>query len=534
MKKRAMLAGGLWGGLMSLALIGLAYLGQQAARLPFVPYDVFDWLTRVLPGAVINPSLELMVRVITAFRVGPTWLVAKRAEQMLSLVILVGAGVVIGALLGWLGRVRPRMFPGLGAAAGLVLLGPALAAEASVGFPPAGPFLSVLWLAVLFLAWGTVLGRLVQLVGRPAPSEPNLDRRRFLWLVGLGSFTVVVSALGVKLFARKSPSLESEAGQVPEPLLSQLELTSGPAASPPLKDLRARIEPAAGTRPEITTNADFYRIDINTRPPQVDGSTWRLEVNGLVDRPLKLSLAEIASRPAVRQAVTLSCISNPVGGDLIGTTIWTGTRLKDVLAEAGLKPGAKAVAVTSSDGYYESIPLAECQDDRTLLVYAMNGEPLSAPHGFPLRVYIPGHFGMKQPKWITRLEAVSRERDGYWVDRGWDRAAAVKTTSVVDAADVKGARGGVVPVGGIAYSGDRGISRVEVQVDGGPWQAAELRTPAISPLAWVEWRFDWRAARGRHTLRVRAYDGRGVLQETDEKDPYPAGATGIHSRKVQV
>ncbi len=271
-------------------------------------------------------------------------------------------------------------------------------------------------------------------------------------------------------------------------------------------------------------------------PPAVDGATWRLEVGGLVDRPLRLSLADLRSRRAVNQTITLSCISNTVGGDLISTAVWTGVPLRDVLAEAGLRPGVRDIAAEAADGFYESVPIAEAMDARTLLVYAMNGEPLSVAHGFPLRVFIPGHYGMKQPKWITRLTAIDKDGPGYWVDRGWDKRAIVKTTSVIDAvaADQVSVPEGLVPVGGIAYAGARGISKVELQVDDGPWQAVQLRTPSLGPLTWVEWRADWKAVPGKHIFRVRAYDGGGVLQDAEPRPPHPSGATGIHSRKADI
>jgi DMSO/TMAO reductase YedYZ molybdopterin-dependent catalytic subunit len=518
------------GGLASLAVIGLFYLGGRLFHLPFVPLDVFDWLARVLPGPVINLTIESMVKIIRTVNIGPTWAIAKTAEQLMGIGLLVIAGVVFGGGLAIIGRRRPDRLPWLGMAGGFVLLAAAVAAEVTVGFPAAGTLLSVLWLAALCLSWGGILGAAVRALVRPA--EPPLDtaRRRFLWLVGLGSFTVAVSALGVKLLSKEEDPLGSSRPQSVDGGILEANGTSGPAASPPWDELEARFPTAPGTRAELTPTKDFYRIDINTRPPAVDGQAWRLAVRGLVESPLSLSLVDLRSRRTFHQAATLSCISNPIGGDLISTCVWSGVRLKEILSEAGLRPEARAIAIKSVDGFYESVGLAEAMDDRTLLVHSMNGEPLTAPHGFPLRIFIPGHYGMKQPKWITSLEAVDREGPGYWVDRGWDKAAVPKTTSVIDtaAADRQDHPPGIVPVGGIAYAGQRGIGRVEVQVDGGPWQEAKLRTPPLGPLTWVQWRFDWPAGGGRHTLKVRAYDGAGVLQETDPKGTFPAGATGIH------
>ncbi len=526
----------LLGGLSALAVVGLSYLGWHVAHLPFVPLDVFDWLARVLPGPVINLTIETMVKVIRGLGIGPTWTVAKTAEQLMGMALIVLTGAAFGVGLALLGRRRPDKLPWLGAGGGLVLLAGAVAAEATLGFPAAGMLPSLVWLTVLFLAWGALLGSAVRVGLRPA--DPALDpgRRRFLWLVGLGSFTVAASALGVKLLSKEEDPAPSEQPQSIDAGILEADGTSGPAASPAWAELQARLPAAPGTRAELTPTDNFYRIDINTRPPRIDGGDWRLEVKGQVERRLRLSLADLRSRRTVHQAATLSCISNPVGGDLISTCVWSGVPLKEVLAEAGLRPEAGALNIRSADGFYESVGLAEAMDERTLLVHSMNGEPLTAAHGFPLRIFIPGHYGMKQPKWIVSLEAVDKVGPGYWVDRSWDVRAVPKTTSVVDriVPDRSGSQPGTISVGGIAYAGQKGISRVEVQVDGGPWTEVRLRRPPLGPLTWVEWRYDWPAGSGRHVFRVRAYNGQGVLQETDSKDTFPAGATGIHERQASI
>jgi DMSO/TMAO reductase YedYZ molybdopterin-dependent catalytic subunit len=352
-------------------------------------------------------------------------------------------------------------------------------------------------------------------------------------LVGTGSFAVIVTAAGVSLLSGKSKKSGPELDQEE---LAEAAKSSGPAASPLPRELSERFVPVPGTRSELTQNRDFYRIDIDLKPPSIDAQTWRLKLEGLVEHPLDLSLEDIRSRPRQTQALTLSCISNPIGGDLIGTTFWTGTPFKDVLQEAGLKAGVQEIAIESADGFYESVPLAEALDGRTLLVYEMNGEPLPAGHGFPLRIYIPGHFGMKQPKWITRMEAIDHKGHGFWVDRNWSQTAPVLTTSVIDAVDTaeRDPASGVVAVGGIAYSGDKGISRVEVRVDEGPWEKADLRLPALSPLTWVLWRYEWKAAPGRHVLTVRAYDGSGQPQIAADRGTYPDGATGLDTKSADV
>jgi DMSO/TMAO reductase YedYZ molybdopterin-dependent catalytic subunit len=315
-----------------------------------------------------------------------------------------------------------------------------------------------------------------------------------------------------------------------------MDSNSGPAASPAQSVLDARFKPVNGTRPELTPNDQFYRIDINAEPPIVDGTTWRLELGGLVGTPLSLALSEIQSMPSITQAVTMSCISNELGGDLIGTSLWTGVPFKDILAKAGLKPGVKAINISAADGFYESVPIEEAMDGHTMLVYQMGGAPLTPDHGYPLRIYIPNHFGMKQPKWITKMEAADSLGRGYWVDRGWSTTAYAQTTSVVDvvAVDELDQQTGMVPVGGIAWAGSRGISKVELKVDSGDWQSAELRNPPLSPLTWVQWRYFWKATPGYHTFSVRAYDGTGALQVTDSHPTFPDGATGIVEVAAQL
>jgi DMSO/TMAO reductase YedYZ molybdopterin-dependent catalytic subunit len=298
--------------------------------------------------------------------------------------------------------------------------------------------------------------------------------------------------------------------------------------------LAERIEPVPGTRPEVTPARDFYRIDINVRTPSVDGGSWQLEIDGLVDQPATLTLEDIRARPAVSQYITLSCISNRIGGDLISTALWTGVRLKDLLDEVGLQPEAEALYIEAEDGFYETVIMDDIMDERTLLVYQMDGQPLPKEHGFPLRIYIPNRYGMKQPKWIVRMEAVAREPLGYWVERGWSETAVMHTTSAIDVVTVESSSNGQSLMGGIAHAGERGISKAEIQVDDGPWREAELRIPPLSPLTWVQWRFEATFPPGQHVARVRAYDGDGELQILEASSSHPDGATGIHSFEFRV
>jgi DMSO/TMAO reductase YedYZ molybdopterin-dependent catalytic subunit len=528
MKRISLWKGGALGGFTALTVIALTYLAERFAGLPFLPFDIFDWTTRNLPGGFITFSIDTMVRLISSLNVGPTSAVAKQIEQSIAIVIFTFLGIIFGIVLAAIGRRNPGRLTIVGAVIGLFLSIPVVFIEISLGPARVGMFIMILWAVLVFVAWGVTLSRLVLSISPAAyeAAEPGMSRREFLYLVGAGSFTIMVTALGVSVLGQRktgtSPGKEAET-------IIEAGKTSGPAASPPQPVLEARLPPVPGTRPELTSNENFYRIDINTLPPEVDASTWKLEVDGLVDQPLSLTLDDLRSRSSYGQVITLSCISNQIGGDLISTGLWTGVRLKDILNEAGLRRGVQEIAMESVDGFYESLPLDEAMDDRTLLVYEMNGEPLPVAHGFPLRIYIPGHYGMKQPKWLKHLQAIDHAGAGYWVERGWSATAVPKTTSVIDTVAVEAGDPdtGMIPVGGIAYAGARGISKVEVQVDDGPWKEAELRDPPLSQLTWVQWRFLWNAEMGRHTFRVRAYDGTGALQETQPSPPHPNGATGI-------
>jgi DMSO/TMAO reductase YedYZ molybdopterin-dependent catalytic subunit len=531
---RTLLTAGAWlGALTSLPVIALGWLAAQAAELPFGPFRLFDWMARILPGRLLTFGIDLLVGLIRGLRLGPTAATAKSAEQGLALLQFVLIGLAFGLVLATLGRGRPQHMVGYGLRGGVVLAGLFLLIELGLGSAPAALALPAAWLLVLFLAWGAALGWLLQRSGPAVDQTPEtrLSRRGFVTAVGGGAVGISLGAWGLaSLLEAETPASGGEA------VLPTPELEVPPADAPSAEVLAARIQPAPGTREELTSNEQFYRIDINTAPPRVDGGAWRLEVGGLVETPLSLTLDDLMAMPSVTQTITLSCISNPIGGDLISTSQWTGVPIQHLLELAGLKPEARELYIEAADGFYESVAMRDLQDPRTLLVFAMNGEPLPVEHGYPLRIYIPNRYGMKQPKWIVRMQAIDREGPGYWVERGWSETAYVNTTSVIDtvAAEAADPASGTIPVGGIAYAGERGISRVEVQVDEGPWMEAELRTPPLSSLTWVQWRLDWPQQPGRHTFRVRAYDASGGLQVLSPRGVRPDGATGVHTLTVTV
>jgi DMSO/TMAO reductase YedYZ molybdopterin-dependent catalytic subunit len=299
------------------------------------------------------------------------------------------------------------------------------------------------------------------------------------------------------------------------------------------------VTPAFGTRPELTPLGKHFRMQIGWSPPIIRESEWRLSFRGLVERPLSFTLDEIRSFEPMQQFVTLECISNPVAGNLIGTTRWTGVSLQRILQEIRLLPRANYLKIASADGFYEVIALDTIRrDPRVMLTYAWDGVSLSDGHGFPLRIYIPDLYGMKQPKWIQAFEAIDRPEEGYWVERGWDAVGRVKATSVIDT------RGSALTItekagrptlarGGIAFAGARGISKVQLRVDKEPWRDAQLRAP-LSETTWVIWRYNWPFKAGKHTFTVRCFEGDGTPQIKAKAPPLPGGATGLHSIKIKA
>jgi DMSO/TMAO reductase YedYZ molybdopterin-dependent catalytic subunit len=300
------------------------------------------------------------------------------------------------------------------------------------------------------------------------------------------------------------------------------------------------VTPVQGTRPEYTPVKDHYQVFLQTEPTVIDGETWILPITGMVDNPLMLTLDDFRENyESFDQYVTLTCISGRVGTGLISTTQWTGVPVQDVLADAGVQEGARYLFITSGDGFYESIDLDLINNDRRIMFcYAWDGNLLPYDHGFPLRVWIPDRYGMKQPKWITGIEVTEEYTEGYWVERNWDEVAQVKATSVIDTVVVQSVGEGEtaerkVLAGGIAYAGDRGISQVQVRVDGGEWQDAQLRSP-LSETTWVIWHFEWPFEEGEHLFEVRCAEGDGTPQIEEDMRSRPSGATGIHSLETSI
>ncbi|WP_280255999.1 molybdopterin-dependent oxidoreductase [Nocardia abscessus] len=353
------------------------------------------------------------------------------------------------------------------------------------------------------------------------------ERRQVLQgLLVASGLAVTAGVTGRLLGARRSDvSGERAAVRLPEP-------TAPPEPLAPGVDLRV-----PGLTPYLTPNDDFYRIDTALIVPQVSKDSWSLRIHGMVDREIRLSWADLANLPVEEHLVTLACVSNPVGGDLIGNARWLGYRVDRLLAEAGPHPDADMVLSHSADGWTAGTPLAVLTDGRdALLAVGMNGEPLPVQHGYPARLVVPGLYGyVSATKWVTELEVTRFDRaTAYWTRRGWSALGPIKTGTRIDTPRARGRlHPGRIPIAGVTWAQHRGIRAVEVQIDDGPWQRARL-SDEQSIDTWRQWVFDWDATSGPHTIRARATDGTGETQTAERRDVIPDGATGYPSVTVQI
>jgi DMSO/TMAO reductase YedYZ molybdopterin-dependent catalytic subunit len=353
---------------------------------------------------------------------------------------------------------------------------------------------------------------------------PERGRRRFLKAVGIVVGVAAVGGIAGRLLTgRRSVSAAR----------SDVTLPAAQSAAPAVP---ANAQ-AAGAVGYVTSNDDFYRIDTALFPPQVDPANWQLRIHGMVRNPITITWAELLKRPMIERYVTLACVSNEVGGDLIGNALWLGTPIKALLDEADPLPDADQVVQRSVDGWTCGTPTAVLRDGRdALLAVGMNGAPLPIEHGFPVRMVVPGLYGyVSACKWITEIELTRfADFDAYWVPRGWSARGPIKTQSRIDTPRDGAERpAGPVMVAGVAWAQHTGVAKVEVQVDGGPWAEATL-AGTVSSDTWRQWSYRWDATPGQHAVRVRATDTRGNTQTSTPAPPAPDGATGWHSVTVAI
>ena len=546
MKKWNLGIGALLGGLLTASLSGILYLGRYLIDLPFVPYEIFNWISRELPGDLVTFGIDLMIDTMLLLGISVVD-TAKTAERIMAVILFCAAGILVGAIYFAVmkaRRAKADTFTGvvIGALFGL----PAITISLVITPSTVTPVFILLWLILLFLVWGSALSfsyrrleAIEQVDGaEPAGAEPGAVKRmgRRQFLIQLGAATATITVVGTGLGAVLATS---ERRHREKALADSSAHKAEGSSDSPFPNLDDPVMPVPGTRPEYTPIKDHYQVFLQAEPTIIDGATWMLPITGLVDNPLMLTIDDIRDNYAPRnQYVTLTCISGRVGTDLISTTQWTGASLQDVLADVGLQEGARFLLIQSGDGFYETVDLdLIAADERIMFCYAWDGNTLPKDHGYPLRIWVPDLYGMKQPKWITSIEVIDEDRDGYWVERNWDKVARVKATSVIDTiatdAIIEDGDQRFVPIGGIAYAGARGISKVEVRVNGGAWEEAQLRSP-LSETTWVIWRYEFPFAAGDYTFEVRCAEADGTPQIEESKTSRPDGSSGIHTRGMSL
>lgn len=444
-------------------------------------------------------------------------------------VLLAGTGVVVLVLAAVAGLLARRR-----AAAGVTLVGllGVVAVAAAVTRPDAGPLAAaptVVGVLVGGAALVAVTAPLRRSAGLPAPPEarPAAPARRPV-LRGLAAVTgaAVLAGFGGRLLARRAAAaVRPGAVTLPAPADPAPPLPAGVSVDVP------------GVTPFVTEARDLYRVDTALTVPRVDPARWRLRLHGLVEEEVTLDLDDVLAGPLLERVLTLTCVSNEVGGRLAGTGRWLGLPLAGLLARARPRSGADMVLSTSADGWTCSTPLAALVDGRdALLAVGLNGAPLPVEHGFPARLVVPGLYGyVSATKWVVDLEVTRFDRaTAYWTTRGWAAQAPVRTASRIDVpAPLARVAAGPVTVAGVAWAQRRGIDRVEVRADGGPWRPARLAA-AANVDTWRQWSVVLDLPPGGHTLQVRATDGAGDTQPEQRRTPRPDGATGWHTVVVRA
>ncbi|MGI5180761.1 molybdopterin-dependent oxidoreductase [Dactylosporangium sp. CA-152071] len=491
-----------------------ALAGMAAAGVALGVAEVVSILT----GATTSPLVSVGGVVIDAvpapvkdFAVAVFYTYDKIALQAGTLLILAVFAAVVGIL-----SLRRMMYGYAGI--GLFAVIGVLAAMTRHDAP---------WYAFVPTVAGALAGAgvLRWLLVRP-PIESYEQRRFFLRAAGGTLAAAFVAGFTARWWAtRRNVEADRATVRIPVPPDTVAPLPSSADAN--LPDLA----------PFVTPNKDFYLIDTTLVVPQVSSQDWTLRIHGRVEKPLTLTFEELLRRPMIERYVTLACVSNDVGGGLIGNAKWQGVRIADLLDEVRPKAGADQVVSRSVDGWTAGTPTALLRDGRdAMLAIAMNGEPLPIEHGFPVRMVVPGLYGyVSATKWLAELELTSfADFDAYWINRGWAREGPVKTQSRIDTPRDGGRpAAGQVVIAGVAWAQHRGISKVEVRVDDGPWQQAKLAAvPSID--TWRQWTLPWTATPGKHRLTVRATDNGGDTQTDAVAPPDPDGATGWHSVQVEV
>jgi DMSO/TMAO reductase YedYZ molybdopterin-dependent catalytic subunit len=503
---------GFTAGVIAAVLTLVAIVAMRAlSGVVSLPEIVAEGLLILMPGALFSAVLDSLQHA---------------AKPLFYLAVAIGM-LIVGGFLGrwyasnpgWKQAVRIALSAWLLFGLGVyTLLGAGLFGQ----HLQAGPIWHGSSLLIVFGIFGTALFEsFAYLTRRVLPATPDLTRRTLL----RNAVVALVATLGA------GAAWRVWSGGTPAGLALPLAASSPGLAA----ESNAAPYDLKGLSAEITPTHDFYTVSKNFLDPAVAVGRWRLQIDGLVDRPMELTYDQLTALPSSDGFYTLMCISNEIGGDLWGNAHWRGIKLKDLLELAGVHTDGYKAVFSAADDYHDSVRLDRALHPDTLLAWEMNGEPLRNEHGFPARLLIPGIYGMKNVKWLTGISIVKSEFLGFWQNQGWDDAAPYQTASRIDVPRGREAlTAGQLSVGGVAFAGDRGIQAVEVSTDAGQtWQQAQVK-PGLAPNTWQLWRVDLQVDRNVKQIRVRATDGPGHPQTREMNPPFPSGATGYHSITIAV
>ena len=524
-RKKIFVIGAIVGVLATLVF----YVVTELTSLPYPPESLYQLIVNPVPGSIQSVAVDNLRQY------------AKYSALTFASAVFAGLYGVVAVGLESLSKRKLSKWSVIGMGT-LVMTAIGLALEA-----PSASSVSVLstlsgWGVVAALAIVINLGYAFFVVSSLKVSAPTIvqptakmqpARRTLLKRVGLGALGIVIVYLaarfGLSLFSGQ-PIIQSN---TPIPVNTEQTTVAVTGAPDVFSDPRIADLVAS----EVTDTRVFYRVDIDGIPPQLDFDQWMLNVSGRVLKPLTITKSDLLAMPTTTEYATLECVSNTINppGALISNGKWTGVPLSTVLNQAGLASDAVYIIFHCTEGYTVGIPVQRALEPGALLAYMMNDQPLPPEHGFPMRAIIPGLYGMMNAKWVTEIEASDSVYLGYWQERGWTNNARINTTSIIYYPSAGAQVGGSLPIAGVAFAGDRGISKVEVSTDGGTtWNTAELKPPK-SPYSWVLWAYMWTpTTSGTQTIIVRATDGTGQLQNATATQTFPNGATGYNSTQVNV
>ncbi|AZI59074.1 oxidoreductase [Nakamurella antarctica] len=516
-------------GRIAAALVGLAVVAAAVGLAELVA-AIGSYFNAVTSATSASPLNGLGA---TFIQFTPEWLKQFAIAQFGTndkVALRVGMGItliILAAVIGVIARSKPLIAQALFVVLGVVTV---IAILTRTGAGPADAIPTILGIAA-----GVVLLRKVLSPDKDATvaADTGPNRRRFVQLA-TGSAGLAVAS-GV--LSRVIPT--SAAAEASRKSAAAETASIGGASLDKMKALPAGYQlDNAGVVSFVTPNTDFYRIDTAITVPRLDANTWELKITGMVENPITITYKDLLDRPLIERMITLTCVSNEIGGELVGNAKWQGARLADILAEAKPMAGADMVMSRSSDGMEIGSPLAVLleKDRDAILAVTMNDEVLPFEHGFPVRMVVPGLYGyVSATKWVVELEVTKySDQKAYWTNRGWGEMGPIKTANRIDTPkSFQKLPAGKFAIGGIAWHQHLGISKVEVQIDGGEWMEAKISTE-VTIDTWRQWSYVWDATPGQHTIKSRATDSKGEVQTESVAGVLPDGATGYDSRFVTV